>query len=118
LARFAALFFADLLGVLWRNGGMFLRRPPAFVLTILLFGVLTSPFGYAGGPRWVAGTSYFDPATTGRPIIWKNGVLNYYIDLGNLSPTRHPDAGQRDGRTGRGDVERHPDSGLADQRRG
>ncbi len=66
---------------------MFLRRPPAFVLTILLFGVLASPFGYAGGPRWVAGTSYFDPATTGRPIIWKNGVLNYYTDLGNLSPT-------------------------------
>jgi hypothetical protein len=41
----------------------------------------------SGVPRWVAGTSYFDPVTAARPIVWKNGVLNYYTDQGDLSAT-------------------------------
>lgn len=40
---------------------------------------------YAGGPRYVAGTSYFDPAVTGQPIVWANGRVSYYTDLGSLS---------------------------------
>ena len=39
----------------------------------------------ASGPRWVAGSSYFDPAAKGVPIRWQNGVVNYYTDLGDLS---------------------------------
>ncbi len=66
---------------------MFLHRPATSLLIFLTFVVFGLSVGYAGGPRWVAGTSYFDPSTTGRPIVWKNGVLNYYTDLGDLSPT-------------------------------
>jgi hypothetical protein len=40
---------------------------------------------YAGGPRYVAGTSYFNPAMTGKPIVWANGQVKYFTDLGSLS---------------------------------
>ncbi len=46
-----------------------------------------TPPAHAGGPRWVAGSSYFNPSVLGQPIVWKNGVVNYYTDLGDLSPT-------------------------------
>lgn len=42
---------------------------------------------YAGGPRYVAGTSYFNPAALGKPVVWANGILRYYTDLGDLSAT-------------------------------
>jgi hypothetical protein len=42
---------------------------------------------FAGGPRWVAGASYFDPSTVGQPVVWKSGIVNYYTDLGDLSAT-------------------------------
>jgi hypothetical protein len=42
---------------------------------------------FAGGPRWVAGASYFDPSALGQPLVWRNGVVNYYTDLGDLSAT-------------------------------
>ena len=50
----------------------------------------------AGGPRTIAGTSYFDPAVTGAPLTWSQGVVSYYTDRGNLSPTYHS-AGHRFG---------------------
>ena len=40
---------------------------------------------WAGGPRWVAGSSYFDPAAKGHPIVWKDGQVTYFTDLGALS---------------------------------
>jgi hypothetical protein len=40
----------------------------------------------AGGPRTIAGTSYFDPAVKGNPLTWNHGVVTYYTDQGNLSP--------------------------------
>ncbi len=39
----------------------------------------------AGGPRWVAGSSYFNAAAKGLPVVWANGQVVYYTDLGNLS---------------------------------
>ena len=42
---------------------------------------------HAGGPRWVAGVGYFNPSVLGQPLVWRNGVVNYYTDLGDLSPT-------------------------------
>lgn len=39
----------------------------------------------AGGPKWVAGTSYFDPAVVGQPVRWASGIVNYYIDEGPLN---------------------------------
>jgi len=40
----------------------------------------------AGGPKCVAGTSYFDPTTNGQPLLWPQGVITYYTDQGDLSP--------------------------------
>jgi hypothetical protein len=41
----------------------------------------------AGGPRWVAGSPYFNASAKGKPVIWANGQVLYSIDLGNLSAT-------------------------------
>ncbi len=41
----------------------------------------------AGGPRYIAGTAYFDPAVAGQPVHWAGGVVNYYVDQGPLSST-------------------------------
>ncbi|HWA95550.1 MAG TPA: IPT/TIG domain-containing protein [Terracidiphilus sp.] len=39
----------------------------------------------AGGPKYIAGSTYFDPAVLGQPVHWKNGILNYYVDQGPLN---------------------------------
>ena len=39
-----------------------------------------------GGPLYVAGVSYFDPAVKGQPLTWAQGNVLYYTDLGDLSP--------------------------------
>jgi hypothetical protein len=39
----------------------------------------------AGGPAYVAGSSFFDPSVKGTPLTWANGSLNYYTDQGDLS---------------------------------
>ena len=39
----------------------------------------------AGGPKYVAGVSYFDPAVLGQPVHWSGGVVNYYVDQGSLN---------------------------------
>lgn len=41
---------------------------------------------WAGGPRWYAGSTYFDPSVMGQPIVWQNGIVNYYTDPVALSP--------------------------------
>jgi hypothetical protein len=64
---------------------MHIRRWLNFLLIVL--AISGTPPVHAGGPRWVAGSSYFDPSALGQPIVWKNGVVNYYTDLGDLSPT-------------------------------
>lgn len=43
--------------------------------------------GFAGGPKYVAGASYFNPAVLGQPVHWANGQVNYYVDQGALSNT-------------------------------
>jgi len=40
----------------------------------------------AGGPKYVAGASYFNPGTMGVPLTWAQGNINYYTDQGDLSP--------------------------------
>ena len=39
----------------------------------------------AGGPKYVAGVTYFDPAVVGQPIAWPGGPVNYYVDQGALN---------------------------------
>ena len=40
---------------------------------------------WCGGPRYVAGTSYFDPAVVGKPVHWAGGQVKYYVDEGPLN---------------------------------
>ncbi len=47
---------------------------------------LCSLLSRAGGPERVAGTSYFDPSSAGKPVVWPLGQLTYYTDQGDLSP--------------------------------
>jgi hypothetical protein len=56
-------------------------KPMLALATILLM----TNTAHAGGPAYVAGGSYFDPSTTGSPITWAQGNLNYYTDQGDLS---------------------------------
>ncbi|MGB8832474.1 MAG: Ig-like domain-containing protein [Candidatus Sulfotelmatobacter sp.] len=41
---------------------------------------------HAGGPEYVAGSSYFDSSAMGQPLVWAGGQINYYTDQGDLSP--------------------------------
>jgi hypothetical protein len=41
----------------------------------------------AGGPRYVAGITYFNKGTAGVPLTWAQGAINYYTDQGSLSAT-------------------------------
>jgi hypothetical protein len=39
----------------------------------------------AGGPKYVAGSSFFNPAVAGQPVHWAGGQVNYYVDQGPLN---------------------------------
>lgn len=54
------------------------------LLLLLVIACLVAT-AHAGGPKYVAGSSYFDPATKATPITWANGTLSYYTDQGDLS---------------------------------
>jgi hypothetical protein len=52
----------------------------------LAFLILLAPSALlAGGQRYVAGTTYFDPAVVGQPLRWAGGIVNYYVDQGPLN---------------------------------
>ncbi|MGD0831460.1 MAG: IPT/TIG domain-containing protein [Terracidiphilus sp.] len=61
---------------------LFRLPPTTFMLTIFLS--LAAP-ALAGGPKYVAGTSYFNAGVVGQPVRWANGHLNYYVDQGPLN---------------------------------
>jgi hypothetical protein len=60
----------------------------AFILIVSVWLVIFGFAGisYAGGPEYVAGSSYFNSSTMGQPITWSQGQLTYYTDQGDLSP--------------------------------
>ncbi len=60
----------------------FLCRLALAAAIILIFALLSR----AGGPKSVAGTSYFLSTTTGQPLVWPQGLITYYTDQGDLSP--------------------------------
>lgn len=60
---------------------IFHRLSLAAALVCMLFSLSA----YAGGPRYVAGTAYFNSSAVGKPIVWANGQVDYYTDLGDLS---------------------------------
>jgi hypothetical protein len=47
--------------------------------------LLASAAAVAGGPKYVAGVSFFNPGVVGQPVHWANGQLNYYVDQGPLN---------------------------------
>ena len=53
--------------------------------TILFAFLALAPAVFAGGPRWVAGSSYFNTSVKGQPVHWKNGVISYYLDQNGLT---------------------------------
>ncbi len=57
------------------------RRTAAWLLALLL----VPASAVAGGPKYVAGVSYFNPGVVGQPLHWANGQLNYYVDQGPLN---------------------------------
>jgi hypothetical protein len=59
-----------------------LRRRAALPLALLL---LIPARAIAGGPKYIAGTSFFNPAVAGQPIHWAGGLVNYSVDQGPLS---------------------------------
>ena len=63
--------------------------PRLFLLRLALASAVVLAFtlsSRAGGPKSIAGPSYFDPSVTGNPLIWPSGALTYYTDQGDLSP--------------------------------
>ena len=60
----------------------FLFRLATALAIVFLFAVLAR----AGGPEYVAGSSYFNSSTMGQPLTWSLGRVNYYTDRGDLSP--------------------------------
>ena len=65
----------------------FFLRLAVAVAVVFVFAMLSR----AGGPEYVAGSSYFDASTTGQPLVWPQGQITYYTDQGDLSPIL-PDA--------------------------
>ena len=54
--------------------------------TALAIVVFFAMLARAGGPEYVAGSSYFNSSTMGQPLTWSLGQVNYYTDQGDLSP--------------------------------
>lgn len=47
----------------------------------------------AGGPKYIAGVSYFDAGVRGNPVVWAGGRVTYFVDQGELnSSIRHDEA--------------------------
>ena len=61
------------------------KRTSNLVVLLALAFVFAVQIACAGGPRWVAGSSYFNSSVKGQPIVWANGQVSYYTDLGALS---------------------------------
>ncbi|HXY04744.1 MAG TPA: Ig-like domain-containing protein, partial [Terriglobales bacterium] len=63
------------------------------LLTIIALVLALVRIVQAGGPKYVAGASYFDQGTMGTPLSWSGGVISYYTDHGDLSSSfRGPNA--------------------------
>ncbi len=61
-------------------------RTPALAAGLAVLW-LTPVAAVAGGPKYVAGATFFNPAVLGQPVVWAEGQVNYYVDQGPLSST-------------------------------
>src|SRR5579863_8353752 len=55
------------------------------LLGVLGLLVLFAQLAQAGGPKYVAGVTYFNQGLAGTPITWAQGAVSYYTDQGDLS---------------------------------
>ena len=55
------------------------------LLSALALLLLAPAAALAGGPKYVAGVSSFNPGVLGQPLHWSGGQVNYYVDQGPLS---------------------------------
>ena len=69
------------------NANIHVKRTVAALGLITSLVACASVSAHAGGPRFVAGSTYFDPAVKGQPIVWTGGRISYFTDLGPLSST-------------------------------
>ena len=65
----------------WTTRSLLLRLALALAI-VLCFALLSR----AGGPEYVAGTTYFTSSVPGQPLVWPQGQILYYTDQGDLSP--------------------------------
>lgn len=61
-----------------------LRIAAAAVIAAII--LLATEITHAGGPEYVAGSTYFNSPLMGQQIGWSQGRVNYYTDQGDLSP--------------------------------
>jgi hypothetical protein len=61
------------------------RRSIVKAQVVALVLLVLSSVAHAGGPRYVAGASVFNPEVKGTPVTWAQGAVSYYTDQGNLS---------------------------------
>jgi len=69
-----------------RSRPIWLRFRSPLIGVIVLVLVLLQ-LARAGGPRYIAGITYFNQGTAGIPLTWAQGAINYYTDQGSLSAT-------------------------------
>jgi hypothetical protein len=62
-----------------------LHRSSLHVATWLFFLLLPPAVLVAGGPKFVAGVTFFNPGVVGQPVHWTNGQVSYYVDQGPLN---------------------------------
>ncbi|HEX6502269.1 MAG TPA: IPT/TIG domain-containing protein [Terriglobales bacterium] len=65
-----------------------LRSAPTGIVQLLAWAlvvIVLCPASLAGGPKYVAGASYFNSSVMGVPITWAQGLPTYYTDQGSLS---------------------------------
>jgi hypothetical protein len=60
-----------------------LRADPVLCCALAL--LLAPGAALGGGPKYVAGVSYFNPGVVGQPLHWAGGQVNYWVDEGPLT---------------------------------
>lgn len=68
-----------------RECGVWVARATGLLAALALLLLFCVETAEAGGPRWVAGSSYFSAAALGQPVVWPGGKVPYYTDQSALS---------------------------------
>lgn len=85
LAAFLAPSFALIFAAVPSLCGGCPQRPGLLRALYAVLLLAVTPAALAGGPKYVAGATYFNPAVLGQPLHWAGGQLNYYVDQGPLN---------------------------------